>query len=106
MNNQELINAIARKLYRFTRRDVAEIIEVMEEIWREELARPDGYIHLHQVGKLYVEQQQLLTAGAVQKTLQQKYGGKTPRHLRRVYFRFQPAEALKQTILNGSADHE
>lgn len=104
MQYDALINAIARKLYRFTRRDIAEMMDVMTEIWREELLKPDGYIQIAGLGKLYVEHQELPGAGIIH-PLHLNSDQKSPLILRRVYFRFRPAEALKQAVLErGNAN--
>ena len=106
MNQQDMINAIARKLYRFTRRDIAEVVEVMLELWQAELVKPEGYVHLTGIGKLYVEQQQIPGAGVVKDTLRHKYGRLAPPQLKRVYFRFRPSERLKLAVLERSQSDE
>jgi nucleoid DNA-binding protein len=106
MNQQELVNAIARKLYRFSRRDIAEVLEVMLELWAEELTRPEGYLYLHGIGRLYVETQRIPSAGVIREALQEKHGAAAPRQLHRLYFRFRPADTLKQAVLERLAAHE
>lgn len=106
MYQQQLASAIARRLYGFTREDVTQVLEVMADIWYEELARSGGYIHLARLGKFYVEQQSIPAAGAVRATLQQKTGKDVPTQLCRLYFRFQPSDLLKQSVIERSMDHE
>src|SRR5687767_6599140 len=102
-----MINAIARKLYRYTREEVVTIVAVMVEVWQVELARPEGYIHLGGLGKFSLDCQQLTTAGAVYQTLADKHGVlRTPTHVARIYGRFRPAESLKQAILSARREHD
>lgn len=87
MYHREVIAAIARRLPHRTRRDVAEIIELLTEIWSEELIT-SGEIVIPDIGRLYVEVQDM------------KAGGALARHgrLRRVYGRFRLTLDLKRQI--------
>lgn len=98
MNHTEFVNAVAQKLYRFTRRDIAEVMDVMLEIMHTELLRPGGYIQFQELGKLYIEQQQIRPAGVIRQTLMEK-PGQLPTTLNRYYFRFQPAETFRQALV-------
>ncbi len=94
MNQQELVNAIARHLYHRTRRDIAEVLTVMQELCTAELARPGGSVYLHGLGRLSVDRQTLTGSGFLRGPVQ------------RLYFRFRPAAALKQAVLKGGQPDE
>jgi len=74
-------------LPRVTRRDVSEVIEVLTEVWFEELAS-GGEVSLPDIGRLSIEVQDMTAGGAL---------GKHGR-LRRVYGRFRPTPQLKAQI--------
>jgi nucleoid DNA-binding protein len=40
MNHRQTVAEISKRLQRLKRRDVAEVLEVMTELWLEELAQP------------------------------------------------------------------
>lgn len=94
----ETVAAVARKLYRFSKKDVAEVLDVLIEVWQEELLQPDGTLHIKGFGRLHVEEQEVSTRGAVRQLLQAK-GKVVPDRVKRYYFRFQPSEKFKQQIV-------
>ncbi|MCQ3930989.1 MAG: hypothetical protein DPW16_11075 [Chloroflexi bacterium] len=96
MNHQQSIDAVARRLYRFSRRDVAEIMEVLVEVWREELLRPEGNVHIRGLGNLYIQLQQIEASGLAKQLMEQadQPGGMVTRS----YFRFRPTRALKRDL--------
>jgi nucleoid DNA-binding protein len=100
MNHQETVNAVARKLRHFTRQDVRAVLEVLVEVWQEELQKPDAYVRIEGLGKLYVEQQTIAVTGAIQKMLTEKRHGDAalPATLHRYYFRFQPTDSFYQRV--------
>ncbi len=80
------------------KRDVGEMLDVLLEIWSEELTRPGGHIRIEGLGKLYVERQRIRSTGAVRAMLRSK-GKPVPATLNRYYFRFRPSERLYATLV-------
>jgi nucleoid DNA-binding protein len=87
MYHREVIAAIARRLPHRTRRDVAEVVEVLTEVWLEELTNGSEVI-VPDIGRLHIEVQDMKAGGAL------AYQGR----LRRVYGRFRPTQVLKEKI--------
>lgn len=87
MIHREVIAEVARRLPHRTQRDVAEVVEVLSEIWFVELVNGRSII-VPDIGRLSIEVQDM------------KAGGLLVQHgrLRRVYGRFRPTEALKEAI--------
>ena len=50
------------------------------------------------LGKLVVEVQNFHSGGTVQQRLQQKYGSRAPKALKRIYVRFRPTAKFRQAI--------
>ncbi len=98
MNTHQTAVQIARRLPVWHRRDVQEVLDILTELWREELAKPDGEIHIAGLGTLYVETHPLRTTGVIRATLQQKYGTAAPTTLQRRSIRFRPYEALRNAV--------
>ncbi len=87
MYHRDVIAKIARRLPHQTRRDVSEVIEVLTEVWLEELAS-GGDVVLPDIGRLSIEVQDMTAGGALA-----SHG-----RLRRVYGRFRPTPKLKAEI--------
>ena len=87
MYHRDVIAYIARRLPHHTRRDVAEVIEVLTEVWLEQLIKGSEVI-VPDIGRLSIEIQNMKARGAL---------GQHGR-LRRVYGRFRPTPSLKQLI--------
>ena len=87
MIHREVIAEVARRLPHCTKRDVAEVVEVLNEVWFAELANGRSII-VPDIGRLSIEVQDM------------KAGGSLAQHgrLRRVYGCFRPTEALKEHI--------
>jgi nucleoid DNA-binding protein len=85
--HRDVIAKIARRLPHRTQRDVAEVVEILTEVWSEELLNGKEII-VPDVGRLSIEVQNMQAGGAL---------GKHGR-LRRVYGRFRPTPNLKQQI--------
>jgi nucleoid DNA-binding protein len=87
MIHREVIAEVARRLPHRTQRDVAEVVEVLTEVWLAELVNGRSII-IPDIGRLSIEVQDM------------KAGGLLAQHgrLRRVYGRFRPTEALKEAI--------
>lgn len=87
MYHRDVIAEVARRLPHQTRRDVSEVIEVLTEVWFEELAS-GGEVSLPDIGRLNIEVQDMAAGGALA-----EHG-----RLRRVYGRFRPTPQLKAQI--------
>lgn len=87
MVHREVIAEVARRLPHRTQRDVAEVVEVLTEVWSVELVNGRSII-VPDIGRLSIEVQDMKAGGALN-----QYG-----HLRRVYGRFRPTETLKEVI--------
>ncbi len=87
MYHRDVVASIARRLPGRTRRDVAEVVEVLTEVWTDELVKGNEVI-VPDIGRLKVEIQEMRAGGAL---------GQHGR-LRRVYGRFRPTPSLKQLI--------
>ena len=98
MNHRQTIAEISKRLPRLKRRDVAEVLEVMTELWLDELAQPGQTVTVADLGKLVVEVQNFHSGGTVQQRLQQKYGAKAPKTLKRIYVRFRPTTKFREAI--------
>lgn len=87
MIHREVIAEVARRLPHRTQRDVAEVVEVLTEIWLKELAAGRSII-VPDIGRLSIEVQDMRAGGALN-----QYG-----LLRRVYGRYRPTESLKAAM--------
>ena len=87
MYHRDVIAKIARRLPHRTQRDVAEMVEILIEVWSEELLTGSEVI-VPDIGRLSIEVQDMQAGGALNKY----------ERLRRVYGRFRPTPALKQQI--------
>jgi nucleoid DNA-binding protein len=87
MIHREVIAEVARRLPHRTQRDVAEVVEVLTEVWMKELMEGRSII-VPDIGRLSIEVQDMKAGGTLN-----RYG-----RLRRIYGRFRPTEALKETI--------
>jgi nucleoid DNA-binding protein len=90
MNHRQTVTKISKRLPRLKRRDVAEVVEVMAELWLEALAQPGQTVAVADLGKLLVEVQIFRSGGAV--------GQRT---VKRVYVRFRPTGKFRQHVLNA-----
>jgi nucleoid DNA-binding protein len=101
VNYRQTIVEISKRLPRLKRRDVAEVLEVMAELWLEELAQPGQTVTVADLGKLELEVQTLRSGGAVRQRLQQIHGAQAPTTLRRLYVRFRPTAKFRRAIENS-----
>jgi len=106
MNHRQTIAEISKRLPRLKRRDVAEVLEVMTELWLAELAQPGGAVTVADLGKLVVEVQTLRSAGAVRRRLEKQHGAQAPERFQRIYVRFRPTAKLRQAIAAGYIEEE
>ncbi len=87
MYHRDVIANVARRLPHRTRRDVAEVVDLLLEVWSEELIN-GGEVVLPDIGRLSIEVQDMTAGGALAQHGQ----------LRRVYGRFRPTPKLKERI--------
>ncbi len=98
MNHRQTIAEISRRLPRLKRRDIAEVLAVMAELWLDELAQPDQSVTVADLGKLMVEVQTFHIGGSVKQRLQQLHDSAAPNTLKRIYVRFRPTAKFRQAI--------
>lgn len=96
MTNNELVREISRRLPRLKKRDVAEVLEVMAELWQEELVQGRA-VAVADLGRLTVEAQQMRSGGFMRQQLKASRGN-VPLTLRRIYIRFYPTTKLRAAI--------
>ena len=106
MNTQQMVNQIARRLPKFRKWEVQEVIDVLLEVWCQELAQPTGELHLRGLGKLYVEIHPLRANGVTRQALLRKYGAKAPESIVRRTIRFRPYDALREAIRQETEQDE
>ena len=87
MNHQELVAAMARRLPDRSRRDVAEVLEVMVDVCVEQLSEPGQVVQIADLGRLSIDVHTLQVAGAVR-----------PATLTRMVGRFRLAPRLRQVV--------
>ena len=92
MYHRDVIAAVARRLPHQTQREVGEVVEVLTEIWFEELAI-GGEVVLPDIGWLRVEVQKMTAGGVLA-----EHGRLRQRRIRRVYGRFRPTLKLKAQV--------
>jgi len=90
MNHRQTIAEISKRLPRLKRRDVAEVLEVMAELWLEALTQPGQTVMVADLGNMAVEVQSFRSGGAVGR-----------RTVKRVYVRFRPTGKFRQFVLNA-----
>jgi len=94
LNHRQLLSAVARRFPDLTQRQIADVLDVLVEVWRAELAQPGGEIIIRDFGKLTVEVQHMRSAGIIRAHM----GSAAPDHLTRLYFRFRPTPGLREEI--------
>jgi len=94
VNHREVIRQVARRFPDLTQQQIAEVLEVLVEVWRAELAQPGGEVVIRDFGKLTVEVQRMKNGGAVRTQM----GSAAPERLTRLYFRFRPTPELRADI--------
>ena len=87
MFHREVMTYIARRLPHRSQRDVREVIDLLIEVWSDELTKGNEIL-LPTIGKLSIEVQDLQAGGAL------AHQGR----LQRVYGRFRPTPKLKKHI--------
>jgi hypothetical protein len=105
MKHRQTIQAVARRLPHLQRHQVADVLEVAAEVWADELATQGGTVALVNLGRLYVEAQQMQVSGAVRDKLEAQYG-EAPKTIQRLYYRFRPAGWLRELVEEGYETQE
>jgi nucleoid DNA-binding protein len=98
MNHQQLVIAIARRLPEHSRREIADVLEMMVVVCVEQLSQPGQVVQIADLGRLSIDVHSLHASGAVRKTLTGQHGARQPETLTRVVGRFRPARRLRQAI--------
>jgi len=98
VNHSKTVREISKRLPRLKRRDVAEVLDAMAELWIEALATPGQTVNIVDLGNLVVEVQTLRSGGAIKRHLQQKHGAAAPKTLKRIYVRFRPTDKFRHAI--------
>jgi len=94
VNHREVIKQVARRFPNLTQHQIAEVLKVLVEVWRAELAQPGAEVVIRDFGKLTVEVQRMKNGGAVRTQM----GSAAPERLTRLYFRFRPTPGLRADI--------
>jgi nucleoid DNA-binding protein len=106
MNRTELINQIARKSQRsrrpFTRGDVAHMMDIMLDIFEDQLTRSDGEIRLGELGVLGVQRRVRKGESGQLRNIQTGEVMTTSRIS--FYIRFQATKGLKQKLKKRRAE--
>jgi nucleoid DNA-binding protein len=93
MNHRQVIREVAGRFPDLTQRQIAEVLEVLVEVWSAAMAQSDDVV-IRDFGRLTVEVQRMKTSGAVRVQM----GGNAPERLTRLYFRFYPVGCLRRSI--------
>ena len=93
MNHRQVIKRAARRFPDLTQQQIAEVLDVLVEVWSAALAQSDDVV-IRDFGRLTVEIQQMKTSGAIQAQM----GSSAPERLTRLYFRFYPVGSLRHRI--------
>lgn len=88
MTHNELVREISRRLPRMKKRDVAEVLEVMTELWPKEWAQGTA-VTVANLDKLTVKVQQMRSGGFMRLRLKAS---------RRIQIRFFPTTTLRIAI--------
>ena len=100
MNRTELINRIASETKKtrrqFSRDEVAHVIDIMLDIFEDQLTRPDGQIRLADLGVLEVQRRVRNGKAGQLKNIHTGEDMPTPKIS--FYIRFQPTNTLKQKL--------
>ncbi len=93
MSHREVIKQVAQRFPDLTQRQIADVLDVLVEVWSAALAQYDDVV-IRDFGKLTVEVQRMKNGGAVRTQM----GSAAPERLTRLYFRFRPTPELRADI--------
>lgn len=106
MNRTELINKIASETKKtrkqFSRDEVAHVIDIMLDIFEDQLTRPDGEIRLGELGVLGVQRRVRKGELGQLKNIHTGAAMKTPKTS--FHIRFQPTRGLKMKLKKRKAE--
>jgi nucleoid DNA-binding protein len=100
MNHREVIKQAARRFPDLTQQQIADVLEVLVEVWSATLAQSDDVV-IRDFGRLTVEVQRMKTSGAIRAQM----GSSAPERLARLYFRFYPVGRLRRWIERQFKEH-
>lgn len=87
MTYRKIIAEVARRLPHYTQRDIAEVVEILTEIWAHEL-QDKQTVSIPNLGRLHLEIQDMQAGGIMNKH----------KRLARIYGRFRPNAKIKLAI--------
>jgi len=93
VNHRQVIREVAGRFPDLTQQQIAEVLEMLVEVWRAALAQSDDVV-IRDFGRLTVEVQHMRNSGAVLAQM----GSSAPERLPRLYFRFYPTSELRDEI--------
>lgn len=93
MNHRQVIREVARRFPDLTQQQIADVLDVVVEVWSAALAQSDE-VAIRDFGRLTVEVQRMKNSGAIRAQM----GGSAPEYLTRLYFRFHPVGRLRHRI--------
>ena len=93
MNHRQVIRQASRRFPDLTQQQIADVLEVLVEVWSATLAQSDDVV-IRDFGRLTVEAQQMKTSGVIRAQM----SGSAPERLTRLYFRFYPVGSLRRRI--------
>lgn len=106
MNRTELINEISKRTKTgrqpFTRSEVAHVIDIMLDIFEDQLTRPDGQIRLGELGVLGVQRRVRKGEAGQLRNIQTGVDMKTPKIA--YYIQFQATKGLKKKLKERKAE--
>ncbi len=106
MNTRQTVTEIARRLPDLRRHEVQEMINLLVDLWRAELLKVDGEIHITGLGRLYVETHDLKATGAIRQRLIDKFGKNAPQVVQRRVIRFRMAKPFHAAMKEEQKRHE
>jgi nucleoid DNA-binding protein len=106
MNTRQTVTEIARRLPDLHRHEVQEVISLLIDLWRAELLKADGQIHLAGLGRLYVETHDLKATGAIRQRLIIRFGKNAPQVVRRRVIRFRMSKPFQAALKQEQKRHE
>lgn len=93
MNHRQVIRQVAQRFPDLTQQQIAEVLDVLIEVWSAALAQSDDVV-IRDFGRLTVEVQRMKNGGAIRAQM----GSSAPERLTRLYFRFYPVGSLRRRI--------
>ena len=100
MNHRQVIKQVAGRFPDLTQRQIAEVLDVLVEVWSAALAQSDD-VAIRDFGRLTVEVQRMKNGGVVRNRM----GSSAPERLTRLYFRFHPVGSLRRRIEGQFKEH-